>query len=309
MKRLFYALAVLAVISCTSKPLPLDDSSVKNVIRAEKASWIPATKGADDQMVAKDLPWSVGDKVMLLRSNQVLENWDGQNPVERILCTVSTIDGLKCTLVPDTPLEEGTFRAFYPVYDYAFYDYIHLSFLYEEGLGLDAKNQDVVVSDPVSYQEEQELSFVMKHVCALVDIDIYPPKTGNYSFLKLFAESPVFAGKVNYFFDKEYSIDDIADGWLNFTTLRGQGRSLKEGEVFWTSTGLLPIQYNEMPMCIHIVYEDGTHFISESFAMPSLSFGVENHLDVRDFKETTEPMNGLWGDYYDDKNPTPYEIN
>lgn len=308
MKRLLYALAVLAVISCTSKPL---DPSVKDklVIRAEKVSWMPATKGSDDQVISKDLPWSVGDEVMLLRSHQVLDSWDGQNPVERIICTVSTIDGLKCTLVPDTPLEEGTFRAFYPVYDYVYYDCIHLSFLYEEGLGLDANNQDVVISDPVSYQEGQDLTFVMKHVCASVDIDIYPPKTGDYSFLKLFAESPVFAGKVNYSFDKEYRIDDIADGWLNYTTLRGQGRSLKEGEAFWTSTGLLPIQYNGMPMCIHIVYEDGTHFISEPFAMPSLSFGVENRLIVKDFKETTEPMVGLWGDYYDDKNPTPYEIN
>ena len=318
MKRFLFALAFLAAFSCTSKPqdpeTPEDD---QYDISAEKKAWVPASRASDDRVHAKDLPWEVGEKVMLVCTSEEIPE-DGTHWAVRpdqILCTVSKVAGLKCKLTPDSPLKDGTYRAVYPVYNYVYYAfyntsiYIHLSFLYEESLGLDFLHQDIVVSDPVTYKEGQKLAVVMKHICALVDIDIYPPKTGKYSYLKLFAQHPVFAGKADIYLDEAYDIDKFAQGWLNFTTLRGEGTSLTAGELFPTTTGLLPIQYDGMPMCIHIVYEDGTHYVSEPIAMPSLNFGVENHLEVRNFTETTEPMNGQWGDFFNDENPTPYPIH
>lgn len=322
-----FTLAALAVISCTANRIDSPDSPdtpdpVNAVeISAEKESWVPVTRASDDRAFAKDLPWSEGDKVLLLSSDQSVEGctttetWDGGgsvttgHPNKKIICTVSKANGLKCTLLSETPLEEGTYRAFYPVYDYLWYDYVHLSFLYEDWKELDSKHQDLVISDPVEYKEGHQLKFVMKHICALIDIDIYPPKTGNYSYLKIFADSPVFAGKADIYLDKPYNVDEFASGWLNFTTLRGEGNALQEGTVFETSTGLLPIEYNGMPMCIHLVYDDGIHYVSAPFAMPTLHFGEENKLIVRDFQVTNQPMQGLWGDYYGDTSPSPYDVN
>ena len=233
------------------------------------------------------------------------------------MCVVSESDGLKCTLVPETPLDNGVYRAIYPAYDYVFYEvlnpydtaqlsmYIHLSFLYEESLGLDSKHQDIVVSDPFTYNEEQGLSFVMKHICALVDIDIYPPKTGNYSLLKVISDKIVFPGKVNYFTSGRY---DTQNTWFNFATLRADQRSIKQGEVFHTSTGLVPIEYNEMPMRVYLVYDDGTYYLSEKFNMPSLVFGVENKFTIDEFEEIKEPMQGLWGDDYMSDTTQLYDI-
>lgn len=312
MKRFFNMLAAIFVVSCTAvQPDPTVDpekSPVTQEFSAEKESWSVATKASDDGIFVNDIPWHEGDKVMLLGADQTLDACTGST-FKKTICTVSQADGLRCTLVPETPLEEGTYRAVYPVYDYVWYDFIHLSFLYEDWNELDFRHQDIIMSDPVSYTEGDEPTFVLKHICALVDIDIYPPKTGDYSYLKVFAESPVFAGKVDYYVDQEYNLDDIASGWLNFTTLRGGGKYMEEGTVFPTSTGLLPVQYDGMPMSIHVVYQDGTHYVSAPFPMPSLSFGVENKLVISDFQETDVPMQGLWGIFYGDPSPTPYDVN
>ena len=340
MKHVFYTLAAFAMLSCTAgRPDVNNDAHVPDVednveeeemldgaISAEKESWITVTRGSDDRAFAKDIPWEVGDKVLLLGSDQSFEacsysevyydengvetgGMSGTDrPTKKTICTVSKIAGLKCTLVPDTPLEEGTYRAFYPLYDIIWYDKVHLSFLYEimeEG----EYPENLVVSEPVEYKDGHKLKFVMKHICALVDIDIYPPKTGEYTALKLFAQSPVFAGKANIWVDGEYSINDFADGWLNFTTLRGNGRSISEGTVFPTSTALLPIEYAGMPMTVHLVYEDGTHYVSDPFAMPSLRLGEVSSMEIRNFQQTDAPLEGLWGDCYNDPAPTPYPID
>ena len=339
MKRLFYTLLAFALVSCqivaNDEPaVPEAPENQDEIITGEepedyegyedddnydlfgdmdegllvrKKSWTVETRGSDDRAFAKDLPWEVGDKVMMIKSDQVLL-WGAPDP-NVVICKVAKAKGLKCTLEPETPMAEGTYRAIYPLYNYVWFDFLHLSFLYEDWNELDCRHQDIVVSDPVTYQEGKQLKIVMKHVCALVDIDIYPPKTGNYSYLKLFAAAPVFPGKMDYYMDQEYDINEIASGWLNFITLRGDGRQMTEGTVFETSTGLLPIQYSKMPMTIHLIYQDGQHFVSEPIAMPSLSFGVTQKLVVREFSETDEPLQGLWGDFYQDPSPTPYPVN
>ena len=290
-----------------------------DVIEAEKESWaqMVMTRASNDIAFAKDILWQKGDKVMLIRtdSEKTLDRW-GRVNLEEIsyTCTVSKANGLKCTLASDVPIETGVYHAVYPVYDYINYDMsysslvLHLSFLYEEGLGLDYEHQDIVISEPVSYKKGQKLSFVMKHVCALADIDIYPPKTGSFSLLKVVAADPVFAGKVNYIINNEYDINEIADAWLNFATLRGSGRYMEEGELYQTSTGLLPVQYSGMSMSVYLVYEDGSYYLSEPFAMPSLQFGVQNKLTVDRFNKLDTPFQGLWGDCYMDTNPRPYDI-
>ena len=329
MKHLICLLAVLAIISCTETPLnpdntdstpsdivsnPSDNDSEESsdAIYAEKDSWKQTTKSSDDKAFAKDIPWQDGEKVMVIRvdSEKKVDQW-GRVDMEDItyMCTVSKAAGLKCTLEPETPLESGIYHAVYPVYDYVSYNAsksslcIHLSFLYELGLGLDYKHQDIVISDPVTYKEGHKLSFVMRHVCALVDIDIYPPKTGKCSLLKIISEDIAFAGKANYDINDEYDIDNISDGWFNYTTLRGDETNMTEGELFHTSTGLLPIQYDGMPMRVYMAYDDGTYYLSEPFPMPSLDFGVLNSLTVNNFNKITEPMQGLWGDCYMDKKP------
>ena len=83
---------------------------------------------------------------------------------------------------------------------------------------------------------------------------------------------------------------------------------MTEGELFHTSTGLLPVQYNDMPMSVYIVYDDGTYYQSEKFLMPSLNFGVENKLVVDKFNQIDEPVMGLWGDCYLDENRHEYDI-
>lgn len=327
MKHLICLFTVLAVVSCTG--IYLDSSDIESVpsdkesitssdeIIAEKDSWIQMTKSSDDKAFAKDIPWQDGEKVMIIRTDteKEIDQW-GRVDLEDItyMCTVSKAAGLKCTLIPETPLESGTYHAVYPVYDYVFFDQsisslvLHLSFIYELNLGLDYRHQDIVVSEPVSYKEGHKLSFVMKHVCALVDIDIYPPKTGKFSLLKVVADKIAFAGKANYIINDEYDINTIADCWFNFTTLRGDGTYLKEGEPYHTSTGLLPVQYDGMTMRIYIVYDDGTYYLSEPFPMPSLKFGVQNTLTVDKFNKIDEPVQGFWGNYYMDPDLQPYDI-
>ena len=83
---------------------------------------------------------------------------------------------------------------------------------------------------------------------------------------------------------------------------------MKEGEPFHTSTGLLPIQYDGLSMRIYLAYDDGTYYVSDPFAMPSLNFGVLNSLTVNKFNKIDAPLQGYWGDCYLDKNPTPYDL-
>lgn len=354
MKNVFWGLALLLAASCTVAPIdtvgtesePSGSDLPATGLYAEKDSWRVVTKSSVDN--TNDIPWRDGEKAMLIRTDvldsiinasikQVSTVFPELEPgtIEFInevssivcpqvsinemkhMCVVSESDGLKCTLVPETPLDNGVYRAIYPAYDYVFYEvlnpydtaqlsmYIHLSFLYEESLGLDSKHQDIVVSDPFTYNEEQGLSFVMKHICALVDIDIYPPKTGNYSLLKVISDKIVFPGKVNYFTSGRY---DTQNTWFNFATLRADQRSIKQGEVFHTSTGLVPIEYNEMPMRVYLVYDDGTYYLSEKFNMPSLVFGVENKFIIDEFEEIKEPMQGLWGDDYMSDTTQLYDI-
>ena len=302
--------------------IPESDFSGEGLF-AVKSSWKVATKSlidtthVNDSIYVNDVPWQEGEKVMLIRldGKYELDNW-GRVDLSQIthMCTVTETSGLKCSLVPENPLENGVYQAVYPVYDYVIFDsdrsdlMIHLSFLYEDSLGLDNKHQDIVVSDRVTFTEGQNLSIFMRHICALVDIDIYPPKTGNFVLLKVVADFPAFAGKVNYYVDEEYDINKIADTWFNFATLRGDSASMTEGELFHTSTGLLPVQYNDMPMSVYIVYDDGTYYQSEKFLMPSLNFGVENKLVVDKFNQIDEPVMGLWGDCYLDENRHEYDI-
>ena len=342
MKRLICLFTVLAVVSCTGitpdlsdiESVPSDNVSdtssdiesvpsdkefdtSSDVIVAEKDSWIQITKSSDDKAFAKDIPWQEGEKVMVIRtdSEKKIDQWGRVDLTDlTYICTVSKASGLKCTLVSDVPLETGVYHAVYPAYDYINYDLsysslvLHLSFLYESNLGLDYKHQDIVISEPVSYKEGHKLSFVMKHVCALLDIDIYPPKTGNFSLLKVVADEIAFAGKANCIINNEYDINKIADCWFNFTTLRGDGTYLKKGEPYHTSTGLLPVQYDGMPMRVYMVYDDGTSYLSAPFSMPSLEFGVQNSLTVDKFNEIAEPVQGFWGDYYMDEDPQPHDI-
>ena len=312
MKRLFLGAMILLAAACTAVPLDsvgTEPDSSASGLYAEKASWKPAVKSSDDNMYVKDIPWKEGEKVMLIRTDaeKTLDQW-GRVELGLITdtCTVTDVSGLKCTLVPDHPLVEGEYQAVYPVYDYVTYDTyhsslcIHFSFLYDKGSLIEYEHQDVVVSDKLIYKQGEEMSIIMKHVCALIDIDVYPPKTGNYTLLKVISNNAVFAGKVNYYLNDEYNIDNIADAWLNYTTLRGKDMTLTEGEPFHTSTGLLPIQYNDMPMNIYLAYDDGTYYLSEQFLMPSLNFGVQNKLSVGNFTKLDGPMEGLWGEYYMD---------
>ena len=309
-----------------------DTPDKKNGISARKKCWtITSTKAGDeatagdvvaqDTIGINDVPWKDGEKVLLYCSDQSFEDcsWkedfydengvitggsSGTNrPSKETICTVYKADGMKCALIPDTPLEEGTYRAFYPAYDFAWYDMIHLSFLYEnKGKETDPQtalinHQDIVVSDSVSYKKGEPLEFVLNHILALIDIDIYPPKTGNYSYLKLAAEVAAFGAKVDYFLDRDSILDQVHGDWLNYTTLRCNSRFTEEGVIFKTSTGLLPVQYDGLPVRIHIIYEDGTHYVSEPFAMPSLNYGVENQLVVKDFKQTNDPLIGFFADF------------
>ena len=334
----------LIVVSCTEiTDTPLNPSETKpkykiTEIYAEKDSWNSVTRSSDDNMYLNDVPWENGEKVMLIRTDiadsivnatieEVKEKYpeidvesvefdnivysivtriiDIDDMIQTHMCVVSESDGLKCTLVPDEPMEEGVYQAVYPVYDYVFYSHldrslmIHFSFLYDK-YGLEYEHQDIVISDKLSCKREEEMSFVMRHVCALIDIDIYPPKTGNYTLLKVIANNAVFAGKANYYMNNEFDVDSIADGWLNYTTLRGKSMYMTEGEQFHTSTGLLPIQYNDMPMNIYIAYDDGTYYLSEQFLMPSLDFGVENKLSISNFTKLDGPMVGFHGEKYMD---------
>lgn len=324
MKHLICLFTVLAFASCTGITpdsadidyVPSDNISdiSSDEIIAEKDSWIQTMKSSDDKAFAKDIPWQDGEKVMVIRTDteKKIDQW-GRVDLSDVtyMCTVSKAVGLKCTLIPEKPLESGTYHAIYPVYDYVFFDqyksslYIHLSFLYDLGLGLDLNHQDIVVSESTTYKEGHKLSFVMKHICALADIDFYPPKTGNCTLIKIISDEIAFVGKAEYYLNDDYDINEIAQGWYNYTTLRGDGSFVTEGDLFHTSTGLLPIQYDGMPMKIYLAYDDGTYYLSESFSMPSLNFGIQNSLTVKEFNEISGPVQILGGGCYMDKNPEP----
>ena len=116
---------------------------------AEKDSWRVVTKSSVDN--TNDIPWRDGEKAMLIRTDvldsiinasikQVSTVFPELEPgtIEFInevssivcpqvsinemkhMCVVSESDGLKCTLVPETPLDNGVYRAIYPAYDYVF---------------------------------------------------------------------------------------------------------------------------------------------------------------------------------------------
>ena len=148
MKHLICIFTVLAVVSCTgiyhdlsdSESVPSDKEPItsSDEILAEKDSWIQMTKSSGDKAFAKDIPWQDGEKVMIIRTDteKEIDQW-GRVDLEGItyMCTVSKAAGLKCTLIPETPLESGTYHAVYPVYDYVFFSQsnssllLHLSFL------------------------------------------------------------------------------------------------------------------------------------------------------------------------------------
>lgn len=325
MNRFVFILAIIGVLSCTACGHESSDKpDNKTGISAKKKCWNVISTKADevetvgeedkrDTIGINDVPWLDGEKVLLLGSDQTLEKCrNSYFPYKTTLCTVYKADGMKCALIPDTTLEEGVYRAFYPVYDFAWYDMIHFSFLYEidedPSIFIHSPqndpqvalidHQDIVVSDSVSYKKGEPLEFVLNHILALIDIDIYPPKTGKFTHLKLAAEVGAFGSKVEYYFDGNSILDQQIRGeWLNFTPLRCSIRSMEEGVVLKTSTGLLPVQYDGLPVCIHIIYEDGTHYVSEPFAMPSLCQGVENQLVVKDFKQTNDPLIGFFAKY------------
>lgn len=327
MNRFVFILAIIGLLSCMACSNESSDKPEKeNGIIAKKMCWTVVSTKADEAEMAgeedqrdtigiNDVPWEDGEKVLLLGSDQTFEDCeahfrtyrDTMFPYKTTLCTVYKSDGMKCALIPDTPLEEGTYRAFFPVYDFAYYDRIHFSFLYDfDGNVTDpqkdmVKHQDVVVSDPFTYSKDADsLNIVLNHICALIDISIIPPETSNYTYLKLFAQNTVLGGKVTYGFDEnQYNVE----GWSNYVSLRGNSRYMEKEVVFPTSTALLPVQYNGLPMNILIVYEDGTRYVSEAFAMPSLNLGVENRLVVKDFHKTEEVLQGLSGNSYDDPAP------
>ena len=321
MKRFIWGLIAFVAVSCSTNPYTPSNvesdkpetNPQKSGLYAVKDSWKHITRSTVNAVV-HDIPWQEGEKVMFIRldGDREYDRYGNANMNKiTFLCTAADVLGLECALVPDAPLEDGVYQAVYPVYDYigcTSYNpnlYIHLSFLYEEGLGLDYKHQDIVVSDPITYTKDQAVPVVMKHICALVDIDIYPPKTGDYILLKVVADKTVFPGKVNYDVTGEY---DCQNTWFNFATLRAGGNSMTQGELFQTSTGLVPIEYNEMPMKIYLVYKDGTYYLSEEFKMPSLRFGEENKIIIDEFVEIKDPVQGLWADNYMDDKTYPYDI-
>ena len=147
------------------------------------------------------------------------------------------------------------------------------------------------------------MSIVLNHIFSLVDIDIYPPKSGDIKNLILLSESGkcVFPGKMNYWLDKEeFDPFKVADLWTSFTAIRRTGSSTKEGEVFHTSTALLPLPYDGMALRVLVVYTDGERYLSCPFAMPSLYIGEENKLSAKDFGKIDDPVKGYFGGYYGD---------
>ena len=116
MKPFICLFAALTLLSCTEKPDLTDNGSNQSTdeIYAEKDSWKLATKASDDIAFAKDIPWKEGEKVMVIRtdSEKTIDKW-GRVDLDEItyMCTGSKAAGLKCTLVPETPLESGTYHA------------------------------------------------------------------------------------------------------------------------------------------------------------------------------------------------------
>ncbi len=321
MKKILFVLAVLVVYSCTPES-PNNYGNLKKslYIGAEKTAWKPAheTKADDSLTVSNDIPWKVGEKVLLLSSDQsyegctvhtvdstyneetgryeiTSEGWSTSRPTKKTICTVSKADGLKSILIPDTPLEEGTYRAFYPFYpeinDAYWYDRLDMKFYIIPRNGMNKDSQDIMYSDPVSYEIGDSLSFVLNHFVALIDIDIYPPKTGFLAYYAMLAsDAPVFPGTIQYWIDKK-SLDPLS--YLNFTSINTlKGSSLKEGVKCKSATSVYPLPFDGAPVYVHLFYSDGTHYVSEQLSLPSLAYGEETKLVATDFSETDEPYQG-----------------
>ncbi|MBO4605527.1 MAG: hypothetical protein J5667_03185 [Bacteroidales bacterium] len=330
MKKVLYSLAFMAICSCTPTPLNNNgDPKPQFYISAEKTAWKSAheTKATDTLTISNDIPWEIGEKVLLLMSDQsyegctihtidstynkdtggydISEGWQTPRPEKKTICTVYKADGLKSVLIPDAPLEEGTYRAFYPYSeasdetDGKWYDMMHLSFYSPSKVALEYNSQKIVISDPVTYKTGDSLNFVLNHFLSLIDIDIYPPKTGSYHRqLFLASQTTVFPGKIDYWIDEEHNKPDDyrGVGWMNFTALNPKTeRKLEEGIKFQTATGILPLPFEDAPVCVHLFYRDGTHYVSEPFALPSLSIGVETKLVAKNFSQTDEPLQGASG--------------
>lgn len=350
MKPVCFAIAALVVLSCTTKqedgkyayqakpyvPQDMPDNGGNGddyniVISAEKQSWTTATKATETKAGTNDIPWATGEKVLLLPSDQTFEgcttredyyddngihhgNISTSRPTKKIVCSVSRINGMKCTLKPDAPLEPGIYRATYPYFgeddntDGIWYDIVHLCFYMPTAKGLMFNSRNIMISDPVPYEDGDSLSFMMNHFCSLINIDLYPPKTGTYKHYPfLTSQNPIFSGKVNYWIDREYNEPDDYDVegvWLDFTALNtNYVVTLSEGQACHTSTGILPIDYDGEPVCVHLFYEDGDHYVSEPFPLPSLSPGMESEvIEVRVFNKTDEPLQGHSSRFF--KDPT-----
>lgn len=328
MNKFHFILCALLLISCTGRHNSLNPDDNRVLINAEKKSWTTATKATDTISVSSDVPWKVGEQVLLLRSDQTYDactvidgvvDEDGglisgsittYKPEVKTVCTVYQADGLKCQLVPETPLESGTYRAFYPYkdadYDIKWYDMVVMTFYFPSSMGLEYNSHNVVISDPVDYEVGDSISFVLNHLCALLNIDILPPKTGTFKYYPfLVAEAPVLASGVDYWLDREYNVpDDYSTGkvWVDFTALNSiDGRDMKQGSVTRTKTGILPLDYDGLPMRIYLTYWDGGYYYSEPFSLPSLSVGKESERIVVDsFTKTDEPFQGHWGITYGD---------
>ena len=75
---------------------------------------------------------------------------------------------------------------------------------------------------------------------------------------------------------------------------------------FMTSTALLPTDFDNIPVCVHLVYEDGTHYVSEKFNLPTMGIGEEMTVKVENFQKTDDDLHGLWGECFKDSKPMDY---
>ena len=299
-----------------------------------------STVAFDSLIVTGDVPWEEGEQILILSSDQSfagcadttiqVNRWIDEagkehidttsfgighhRPYETIVCTVRRTDGLKCVLTTETPLAEGTYRAIYPfsnesdTTDGSWYDMKHLSFLYNNKVTLEYNNKDVVVSNPVTYHEGDSLSFVLKHLTSLVDIDVcLPDQVDNVKkCIFLTSKFGVLPGKVDYWLDKKINTpDDYGRDWINFTALYVKDSELQgNGLTFHTRTGILPLPLQGIPMIIHVFFENGVHYVSKPFEMSSLSPGIEYSFVVTEFEKTEEPLK--WGSSWSFGEPITY---
>lgn len=333
MKHLFYIIALFAAISCVSIrpdiPEPKVQEKVTYTLTAQKTSWSPMTKSSVSD---NDIPWKEGDSVVLIESSQSRENlkWSkewineygtlcGTSGIYKpnvTICAVMNVDGMSCSLLPPKELPSGTYRAFYPKYDIIWYDYVHLCFIYNK-LDKDEYPENILVSDPVDYEPGDTVNFVMNHLCALMNIDIAAPRSGKYKHLKLFADEVVFAAKVNIYLDEEYDINKFSQGWINFTSLQNQGKdtmSIPNLGYYHTSTAILPAPFDDIPVRVYLIYDDGDCYVSDPFTLPTLNVGNEINITVDNFQEVVYnkedglPIHGFISNNFRDPSPRDYTI-